>query len=256
MPFNFISRKFISALAVSLCFPSHALGENIGEAKIKQLVDEAKPESAYQINTGRIANSNMYYGSFCTASNFGVAFLVRVEDGKEPLVYKRDQECISGLSWRDIDGDGTPEIKMNARSGGSGVSHTSAVFYRWHSNAPKPFEILTFIERGYETWGGIYNAYGFEPPEWYNFTIYKEGFLPIGAKCPNQNECEIKTRTTFCIEECDKEVPKSMSTHKDWPKFLKALELDGYEPGNKKFASATPEANAEKQAAFDSWLSE
>ena len=70
------------------------------------------------------------------------------------------------------------------------------------------------------------------------------------------NECEIKKRVTFCIEKCDKEIPKSMSSHKDWPKFLAALAADGYEPGNKKVATITPVEDAEKQAAFDSWLSE
>jgi len=256
MPVVFKPLTFTAALAMSLCFSSPLLAESVGEAKIKQLIDEAKSESAHLFKSGRIANSNMYYGSFCTASNFGVAFLVRVENGKEPLVYKRDEGCISNISWRDIDGDGVPEIKLNARGGGSGVSHTMAVFYRWGANDPAPVETIEFLEYGYESWDGIYYAYEFEPTEWHPFNIYTESFLPVGAKCPNQDECEIKTRKTFCIEKCDEEVPRSITTHKDWPKFLKALELDGYEPANKKIATAPPEVNAEMQAAFDSWLSE
>lgn len=255
IPFKF--QNFVLASFTLACMSLPTLAQNAREAKVKQLIEAAKADSNnYQFNSGRIPNSDIFYASFCSASHMGKAFLVRNEDSEAPTVYERDWECISKVSWRDIDGDGTPEIRLTAHAGGTGVSHTKAIFYKWEEDASEPFESAQFLEYGRESWDGAYRYYKFEPEEWYPFTFHKESFLPVGAKCPNTEKCEIKQRNTFCIDECEKAVPKSMRSHKDWPKFVEALITDGFEPGNKEIATSTPEEDAEKQAAFDSWLSE
>ncbi|QJF50731.1 hypothetical protein G3256_05945 [Roseobacter ponti] len=181
---------------------------------------------------------------------------MRAEAGKQPVIWKQEAECVREVSWRDIDGDGTPEIKTSASGGGSGVLISDAVFYRWPANTPEPEEVVRFVQNSYVSSGLVWVEYGFEPKEFPNFTFYEDSFLPLGAKCPSRDECELVERKTFCIEECREEVPDTIVQEPGWPAFVEALAKDGFLPGNLEPSGDVPEVKAETQAAFDAWLSD
>lgn len=251
-----LSTPFAVALsAITLSMPASAMDDATALAMMESLYDGQM--TIEQAGThGRVAESDIWYGTVCESTNSGTLFLIKASSSGEPLVFRHDGHCSRGVSWRDIDGDGTPEIRATSTAGGTGVLQVSANFYRWDDGAAEPTHLVRFLESSIESWDGAYRYYGFETPRGEPFTIYRDGFLPVGALCPSEDECELVTGKRFCVGECDSPVPADYLAAPGWEAFVVALGDEGFEPGNAVAGSQAPEVTQERQAAFDAWLSE
>lgn len=247
---------FAGTLVAGTLLSAPAFADQAGLALVTEALDAASNSNAYSVDVGQIGDTNIYFGHYCDASHFGRVVLLRTVAGQPPQVWEGGEQCVNAVSWRDIDGDGSPEIRITEVSGGSGYLAASAVFLRWSGEATQPSEIIRFVTSSYSTWGGMYSRYGFEPAELHAITHYENNFLPVGAVCPDEANCELVERQTFCINECESPVPDNLAHDPNWPAFLAALAADGIMPGNAGPAQEAAPVPVAQQAAFDAWLSE
>ena len=248
--------NFATTLLAVTIMPNTLAADEVGLNFVERLLNAGEYSSAYAVEFGQVADTNIYYGKLCTASHFGRLVLLQMADGGAQNVYEKNESCVSSVGWRDIDGDGRSEIRVIELGGGSGYHAANAVFMRWDEGADAPEEIVSFITYSYSSWGGVYGEYGFEPEKWFPFTSYENNFLPIGAQCPNEDACELITRTTFCIESCSMELPTVLTQDPHWPAFVAALAADGMVPGNMEPFEEDPGVSPEAQAALDAWLTQ
>lgn len=231
-------------------------GNDSDNAKAKELLKGEAMVDSISATFGRIGDTSIFFGRDCGSTSAGKAVLVKAEEGSWPVVWATEEGCISAVSWRDIDGDGTPEIKLNSREGGSGVLQSMAIFYAWDDGADAPREIVRFIENSYSTWDGMFGSYGFDTEKYYWLQTFRDNFLPVGTTCVSETDCGLVERKTFCVDECERALPEALTSRADWPALLAALAADGFESGNYTPAGEPPKVTQEVQSAFDAWLTE
>ncbi|MBW8637682.1 SH3 domain-containing protein [Hoeflea sp. WL0058] len=85
---------------------------------------------------GSIAQLSLHYAYYC--SNGGVGLALYREASPEPIVWEKEEWCVSDLEPRDIDGDGILEVTYFVSGGGTGTFGVKEKHLSWPPDADRP----------------------------------------------------------------------------------------------------------------------
>lgn len=178
---------------------------------------------------GSIAELGVHYAYFCN-NGFGVA-LFR-ESSSEPVLWEREEWCVSGVEPRDVDQNGTTEIVYYVSGGGSGVFATVEKHVSWPRDMNQPS--LGFEYRTLQT--EEYFDQTFEVPVakmvvremQYGKNCRADKFCPLwpeGAQCRPALACDIMQEGT--LEVIGDVFPERLRTDPEWLEYVKSLASEG-----------------------------